>query len=31
MTTEDVKEAKIKADYKARGLNPDGTVPEKKK
>ncbi|MBQ3368866.1 hypothetical protein IJG44_08190 [bacterium] len=31
MTPEDVKEAKIKADYKARGLNPDGTVPAKKK
>ena len=31
MTSEDVKEAKIKADYKARGLNPDGTVPAKKK
>lgn len=31
MTPEDVKEARIKADYKARGLNPDGTVPAKKK
>ena len=31
MTPENVKEAKIKADYKARGLNPDGTVPAKKK
>ena len=31
MTPEDVKEARIKADYKARGLNPDGTVPTKKK
>ncbi|MBR4531872.1 hypothetical protein IKO70_05625 [bacterium] len=31
MTQEDVKEARIKADYKARGLNPDGTVPTKKK
>ena len=31
MTPEDVKEAKIKADYKARGLNPDGTVPTRKK
>ena len=31
MTPEDVKEAKIKADYKARGLNPDGTVPTKQK
>ncbi len=31
MTVEEVKEAKIKADYKARGLNPDGTVPDKKK
>lgn len=31
MTPEDIKEAKIKADYKARGLNPDGTVPVKKK
>ncbi len=31
MTPEDIKEAKIKADYKARGLNPDGTVPAKKK
>ena len=31
MTSDDVKEAKIKADYKARGLNPDGTVPTKQK
>ena len=31
MTSDDVKEARIKADYKARGLNPDGTVPTKKK
>ena len=31
MTPKDIKEAKIKADYKARGLNPDGTVPAKKK
>ena len=31
MTVEDVKEARIKADYKARGLNPDGSVPAKEK
>ena len=31
MTPEDVREARIKAGYKARGLNPDGTVPAKKK
>ena len=31
MTSEEVKEARIKAGYKARGLNPDGTVPAKKK
>ena len=31
MTSEEVKEAKIKADYKARGLNPDGSVPAAKK
>jgi hypothetical protein len=31
MTSEEVKEAKIKADYKARGLNPDGSVPTAKK
>lgn len=30
MTVEDIKDAKIKADYKARGLNPDGSIPEKK-
>ena len=30
MTPEEIKEAKIKADYKARGLNPDGSVPKKK-
>ena len=27
MTPEDVKEARIKADYKARGLTPAGTGP----
>ena len=31
MTPEEIKEAKIKADYKVRGLNPDGTVPARKK
>lgn len=31
MTPEDVKEARIKADYKTRGLNPDGSVPAGKK
>lgn len=30
MTVEEIKDAKIKADYKARGLNPDGSIPEKK-
>lgn len=30
MTVEDIKDVKIKADYKARGLNPDGSIPEKK-
>jgi len=30
MTTEDIKNAKIQFEYRSKGLNPDGTVPDKK-